>query len=163
MVNENLLFYRIHDNQISTIRKNINNEYYNKQNNNADFQLGILLKINNDYDLIKEINNNIFPNKKKYYFITIKEQNDKLIIFLKNNNIEKYNIKIFDEEFNLKKIIDLFDISLELNSDNLIFFKRDINYCCNNINKFIKNDEIIENDYYLSGRTPVIRKFYLFN
>jgi hypothetical protein len=163
IVNENLLFYRVHDNQISTIRKNINNEYYNKYKNNENFQLGILLKINNDYDIIKDINNNIFPNKQKYYFIIIKEQNDKLDIFLKNNNIEKYNIKIFNEEFNLKKIIDLFDISLELNSDNLIFFKENINYCCNNINKFIKNDEIIENKYFLSGRTPIIRKNYLFN
>ena len=59
------------------------------------------------------------------------------------------------------KGVDLFDISLELNSDNLIFFKKNINYCCNNINEFIKNDKIIENEYILSGKTPTIRKFYL--
>ena len=97
------------------------------------------------------------------YFIIIKEQSNELNIFLKNNNIKKYNIKIFNEEFNLKKIINLFDISLELNSDNLLFFKKNIDYCCNNINKFIKNDEIIDNEYFLSGRTSIIRKFYLFN
>lgn len=163
IVNENLLFYRVHDNQISNIRKNINNEYFNKYKNDECFQLGILLNINNDYDIIEKIDKHFFPNNKKYYFIVTKEKDDKFIIFLNNNNIKNYTIQTFNENFDLKKIIHLFDISLELNSDNFIFFKKNIDYYCDNINTFIQNDDIFENENFISGRTPIIRKFYLFN
>ena len=148
IINQNLIYYRIHGSQIGSQLKEIqksgvNKETFNDGPNLIDYQIGILLDINfKDIQKINNLNENIFPDKEKYYFLYINEDDESNIKeYLKDLNIS-YNIVCYNNKLeNYKDIIKLFDVSLELNSDYLIIIK-DLNI------NFVIDTFNIENNTY---------------
>ena len=143
IINQNLIYYRLHKSQIGSQLKEIQNtgikiDTFTDGPNLIDYQIGILVNINyeNIYK-IENLNKNILPDKQKYYFLYVNE-NDKnnILNYLNNLNIF-YDICYYDDNKieNYEDIMKLFDISIELNSDYLFFIKNlDIDFMINNIN-----------------------------
>ena len=143
IVNQNLIYYRLHNSQIGTKLKEIQNtgiklDTFKDGPNLVDYQIGVLLNINlNDINKIENLNKNIFPDKKKYYFLYVNE-NDEIYIknYLINLNIE-FSIFCYNDNKleNYDEIINLFDVSIQLNSDYLYIIKNlNIDFIINNIN-----------------------------
>jgi hypothetical protein len=149
VINKNLIYYRIHNNQIGSQLKEIQNtgiklNTFKDGPNLVDYQIGVLLDINtNDINKIENLNKNIFPDKEKYYFLYV-HRNDEIDIknYLVNLNIS-YDIICFDNKIeNYNEIINLFDVSIELNSDYLFIIKDlNINFVINSFNS--ENKEYI--------------------
>jgi hypothetical protein len=131
IINKNLIYYRLHKSQIGSQLKDIQSSGIKKETfcngpNLIDYQIGVLIDLNFDNILkIKNLNENIFNNKKKYYFLYIHENDDiNIKNYLINLNIE-YSIVCYnnDKLENYEDIIKLFDVLIELNSDYLFIIK----------------------------------------
>jgi hypothetical protein len=149
IINQVLIYYRIHNNQIGSIlqditMKGIKKETFCKEPKLINYQIGILVNINsNNINKIDKINKNIFPKREKYYFLYVNED-DRLNTsnYLENLNI-LYDIIYYSNKLDdYEEIIKLFDVSVELNSDYLFIIKNvDIDFVINSFN-------IDENEYY---------------
>ena len=156
VINKCLIYYRIHEksigSQLQDQKKNNNFEKdFKKDMNIEDYQIGILLdfnlkKIINKLNIINKI---FFPNKKKFYYIYIhKNDYNNMIKYLNILNNIEYNIICYNniKKENIKDIIELFDVSIELNSDYLFIIKNlNINNIINDINDINISDK---NDNY---------------
>tara|TARA_B110000208_G_scaffold873_1_gene1082 strand:- start:85 stop:1107 length:1023 start_codon:yes stop_codon:yes gene_type:complete len=109
IVNKNLIYYRLHNNQITKKKINIK-EPILKEN-----RKGLLIKINN-LDDVKLLSN------KDYYFLyvlnNIKIDIEKKLV---ENNINNYDLITFakNDNKNLEEIKILFDVNLDICCDNL--------------------------------------------
>jgi len=131
IINRNLIYYRIHQSQIGSQLKEIQNSGIKKDTfcdgpNLIDYQIGILVNINfSDIYKIKNLNKNIFSDRQKYYFLYIHKNDEIGIIEYLNNLSISYSIICYDnnklEDYN--NIVNLFDVSIELNSDYLYIIK----------------------------------------
>ena len=141
IINQNLIYYRIHNSQIGSQLKEIQNNGIKKETfkdgpNLIDYQIGILLNIS--FDNIQKINNlnkNIFPDKNKHYFLYIDIKDETNIMnYLINSNIS-YDIICYNDNKleDYDEIIKLYDVLIELNSDYLFIIK------------YFNNDFIINN------------------
>lgn len=129
IINKNLVYYRIHNNQIGSQKKKLIDEKIKQKDfkdgpNLNDFEIGILFKMKDSTDFIKiqKLETNFFSLKKKFYFLFIKtNMKDQILSYLKNQNIKNYEIKLFSEETCFEEIIKTFDVSLEINSDYILY------------------------------------------
>ncbi len=133
IINNNLIYYRIHNLQIGEQDKNIKlkgitEKTFKKEPNLIDILYGILLKI--DYEninLIDNIYNYILPDKNKILFIYTENNNlNNIKEYLSNTNynyyIKTFN-KLFNDEIDIEYSLNLFNIQLEINTDHLFIVK----------------------------------------
>jgi hypothetical protein len=135
IVNKNLIYYRIHSNQIGEKQKKSKKEKkftldFCKEPNLSPFELGILSIINTEKDFINiiKIENKIIPDIKKFYFIFVKDELQKDIIkYLEEHNIYKYEIfnisneVIIKNDFDFYNLVENIGIKLEMNSDYILY------------------------------------------
>jgi hypothetical protein len=150
IVNQNLIYYRIHQSQIGSQLKQIQNsgikiDTFCEGPNLIDYQIGILVNINfSDIYKIENLNKNIFSDRQKYYFLYIHKNDEIGIIEYLNNLSISYSIICYDnnklEDYD--DIVNLFDVSIELNSDYLYIIKE------LNSDFIINSFDIAYNDFY---------------
>ncbi len=165
IINDNLITYRLHNNQIGSNKNNKNNKNQNldsgfkKNPNNESRRIGIFTYI--DTNQISNIKNyllklnNILPDYRK-------------ILFIITNNYDLINLEFLkqDLEYHIKegkydiKSINLFYPKIETQCDLIYFITLDIGLLINNIyNNFITNDIdkhlikviIDSNNYFIGG------------
>jgi hypothetical protein len=120
VVNSNLIYYRIHDNQIGEQMKSKQKNFADAPNL-CDYELGIIIDKNN-INNINKIETNFITNKKKFYFIFCNIDEN----ILREININKFLID--PSNIDLKNKILENKIVLQLNSDILVYFKDDYKY-----------------------------------
>ena len=108
--------------------------------NLIDYQIGILLNVNlRNINKISNIDKKIFPNKDKFYFLYVHENIKSDIIKHFDNLNKPYKIVCYNDKLviykNIDELIQLFDVSTQLNSDYLFIIKDlNITNIINNIN-----------------------------
>jgi hypothetical protein len=164
IINDNLIYYRIHDSQIgSQLIKISNNQIklktFSKEPNLIDIQISLVFDINlkNIYK-INSIYRNILPDKKKYLFLYI-PVNEKIYIeqYLLMFDQYEYILHCYDKEYkedDYIEILKIFDMQFLLNSD-YTFVIKNLNYKYN-INELNNNNTIVNNDNYISGKSVIL-------
>lgn len=131
IVNKYLIYYRIHGNQIGTQKNNkdkINAIEKNTFKNDIDFtatRKGLLVKIYN-YNELEDFFIKINNLEKYHYFYFYLENSleNKYVEYIGTNNIDNSMYIIFDNNSlnNNSKIINLFDVKLEMTCDKLYIY-----------------------------------------
>lgn len=161
VVNKNLIYYRIHQNQIGSKNKNkdkLSNEEFEQFKLGPDLRdkrFGKLLLIKYLYNFTDTYKTDIsiaaehdehphdehqhddnFVPRVDFYFLYVKDDIvEKLTTFLKQNKINNYTLIPYTKKLrSIKNIMSLFDVNIELNCDKL-----DISQITSNF-KNIKND-----------------------
>jgi hypothetical protein len=130
IVNKNLVYYRIHDNQIGTQKQQQENNNtvlstFKKEPNMVDTRTGYLYIIERTHD-ISTISDVIKDDYKTFFlFFYIKEKLvDKLNEFIDRNNISNFKTVTYKKkETSIDDIKKRFDVSLQMCCDTLIVKK----------------------------------------
>jgi hypothetical protein len=150
IINENLIYYRIHTNSIGTQQKSnkIDKTFKQKINLNSVI-IGFVVIIHNKNDLKKILEIKKRIKKDIFIYIYINENSVEDLEILSKNTYFDYKKIIFNKnntKTNIYDIIKMFDISIINNSDHLYYIKD-----LNDIDKISKIDiknykNIIEGD-----------------
>jgi hypothetical protein len=118
---------------VSAISSKLNKDkllykYFKDYNENCDdcvFNLGFYIEIiNNNFQILSDIEKNIEPDKKKFYFIYIQTNYiDNLCEFMMNHNINKYRY-ITNENTNFNMINNNYKSYIEMNTDYFYHFNQ---------------------------------------
>lgn len=149
IINKNLIFYRIHENQIGTKSKeDTKDDTFKKELIKGKNIFGILIEIHieNDIDKILYCEEYILKGENKFYYIYcnnfISEKVNKIIF---DNKILNFKMICYKHRENLKKIIKLFDISVIYKSDYFLHLNKTEKINKQNIinNHYFKSQEIL--------------------
>lgn len=147
IINKDLIHYRIHNNQIGSQKKNIEekklfNVEFKNEPDLSPYKIGLLIDLrDNNFDILEKIEKNIIYGAKKVYFIMINSKyNDELISHFSKNNIQNYFIEneICKEEF-----VKNYDVLIEINCDYFININDSYNI------KNVKNLKEMKENYKL--------------
>jgi hypothetical protein len=163
IIDEDLVFYRIHENQIGTQasnekknddKDNLRDKDFKDKPNQDIKRIGIYLKLDNDnidqfQEFIDNVNKNLLFDYDKYYFI-ITNLNEKII---KSYNIKYFIHKTYTINNNIYKYPLLFYPKIETLCEVLYYI--DFEYIKNNTINIIptKTNTFIMNDKFSTGIT----------